>query len=501
MEERTMSIFRTKPPFLQAANNDVSTLVTNSSADTEEKMEDESLEHSKDLLNDAAATDLKSTVIDKQVTGLAPDTVSMPEKTIKIISQTQESFVLNSTVSIKLGIIGLGQAGGKIADEFAVCRLPGKEVATYPVLAINTCVADLQALKHIPKSQQIELPNYRLGAMRQPELGYVAITQSGVLDDILARVQRVFESVDHIIVAAGIGGGTGTGTLQVVCEALAEQGFPVSTMITLPRDFDSVEEKKNAVDFLGTFQELIFNGAISSAIIVDNNLLFDRYIKRANSLGLDMDWKVDSNYEIVRIINEMNATTGLPSPTTFDGAELTKILSSGGCVTFGKAEIELPDSALNETLALEIDDILHHGYLSNYNNLSEARFAGIQLLMPESMEFGVMMEKTVNDELKHQMPALIGNYIGHAQIKGQKNLLVYTIVSGMGLPGRAQDLSKLLQTEVDRINEVDTKRTEFISAEVSLKNPFQKGGRTKAAANPFAKEVGGSNKARNPFNK
>ncbi|MCB8818625.1 FtsZ/tubulin family protein [Desulfosporosinus shakirovi] len=491
-----MSIFRTRPPFLQSSYSKDQVSTDIDLLECTEETEDDFMEHNEDILR-TKHEEIEMTV--KSDSKLEATTVPLTEESLRVSFQAQESFVLNSTVSIKLGIIGLGQAGGKIADEFAVCRLPGKEAATYPVLAINTCVADLQALKHIPESQQIELPNYRLGAMRQPELGYGAITQAGVLEDILARVKRVFEGVDHIIVAAGIGGGTGTGTLQVVCEALAERGFPVSTMITLPRDFDSVEEKKNAVDFLGTFQELIFNGAISSAIIVDNNLLFDRYIKRANSLGVDMDWKVDSNHEIVRIINEMNATTGLPSPTTFDGAELTKILSSGGCVTFGKAEIGLPDSALNETMALEIDDILHHGYLSNYNNLSEARFAGIQLLMPENMEFGVTMEKTVNDELKHQMPSLIGNYIGHAQIRGQKNLLVYTIVSGMGLPGRAQELSKLLQDEVDRINEAETKRTQFTSTEVSLKNPFQKGGRAKTSANPFAKEVVGGNKAKNPF--
>jgi cell division GTPase FtsZ len=494
-------MFRTRPPFLQSTSSNVqepttSELVTCACA---EEMEDESMKPIEDVLRDEH-DDIEPEA-EQVFESAATTTVLAVEETLRVTSQTQESFVLNSTVSIKFGIIGLGQAGGKIADEFAICRLPGKEVATYPALAINTCVADLQALKHIPKSQQIELPNYRLGAMRQPEMGYAAISQVGVLDDILGRVQRVFEGVDHVIVAAGIGGGTGTGTIQVVCEALAEQGFPVSTMITLPWDFDSVEEKKNAVDFLGTFQELIFSGAISSAIIVDNNLLFDRYLKRADSLGMDMDWKVDSNYEIVRIINEMNATTGLPSPTTFDGAELTKILSSGGCVTFGKAEIALPDSALNETLALEINDILHHGYLSNYNNISEARFAGIQILMPESIEFGVMMEKTVNEELKRQMPALIGNYIEHAQIEGQNSLLVYTIVSGMGLPGRAQDLSKLLQTEVDRINEAETKRTQFTSTDVSLKNPFQKGGRAKVSGNPFAKEISSSNKFQNPFNK
>lgn len=415
------------------------------------------------------------------------------------LNLAQESFVLNSTVSIKFGILGLGQAGGKIADAFAACRLHGKDLSTYPAIAVNTCLADLHALKNIPESQRVPLPNYRLGAMRQPELGYAAISQPGIMEDILSRVERVFSAVDHIIVAAGIGGGTGTGTLQAVCEALSEKGYSVSAMIALPRNIDSVEEKKNAVDFLGVFQELMYSGLVTSAIPVDNNLLYGRYMNMAQESGVDLDWKVISNEEIVRIINEMNATTGLPSPTTFDGAELTKIISSGGCVTFGKKQISLPDPSVNESIALAINYILNSGYLAEYSNLSEARYAGVQVIMPPEMEFGPMIEKAILDQLRYKMPTLLGTYVGHAQVKGQKDLLIYTIVSGMGLPGRAQDLAKLLQSEVDRINEAETKRSQFTATEINLQNPFQKGIRQRNASNPFAKNS--PLKSKNPFSK
>ncbi|AFM40478.1 cell division GTPase [Desulfosporosinus acidiphilus SJ4] len=421
------------------------------------------------------------------------------EPSIAMNNLDQESFILNSTVSINFGIIGLGQAGGKIADSLAACRLPGKNQSTYQAIAVNTCLADLHALKNIPESQRVALPNYRLGAMRQPELGYAAINQPGVLDDlVLNRVPRVFENVDHVIVSAGIGGGTGTGGIQAVCEALAEKGYSVTAMITLPRNLDSVEEKQNANVFLGTLQELMYNGLISSVIVVDNNLLYNRYVNHAKDSGIDMDWKIVSNMEIVRIINEMNATTGLPSSTTFDGAELTKILTSGGCVTFGKARISLPDSALFETIALEISEILNSGYLAEYKNLSEARYAGVQLIMPPDLEFGPMMERTIIDELKKKMPTLLGTYVGHAQVKGQNEILVYTVVSGMGLPGRAQELSQLLQAEVEKINASDAKRTQFMPSEVTVMNPFLKGSRQRTAGNPFAKEspIG---KANNPF--
>ncbi|WP_434510047.1 cell division protein FtsZ [Desulfitobacterium sp. AusDCA] len=440
-----------------------------------------------------------SNVQDETLELVTPVETEKDEKIQELMNKAQESFVLDSKVSIKFGVIGLGQAGGKIADAFASCRLPGRDTSTYPALAINTCVADLHALNNIPESHRVCLPNYELGAMRRPEIGYAAISQEGVIDNILDRVTRVFEGIQNIIVAAGIGGGTGTGTLQVVCDALVEKGFNVTTMVTFPRNLDSVEERKNSTDFFDVFQELLFTGSIASAINVDNNLLYGRYVRKVQKSGIDIDWKIDSNMEIVKILNEINATTGLPSSTTFDGAELTKILFGGGCVTFGKAQIELPDSSINETIALELDDILHSGYLANYGNLAEARYAGVQVLIPPELEFGTMMEKVILDELKQEMPMLLGAYVGHAKIEGQKNILIYSIVSGMGLPERAQEIATLVQDEVSRINEAETKRSQFTPTEINIKNPFQKTNRTKSTTNPFAKD--NNSKTKNPFSK
>ncbi|MCB8818626.1 hypothetical protein [Desulfosporosinus shakirovi] len=78
---------------------------------------------------------------------------------------------------------------------------------------------------------------------------------------------------------------------------------------------------------------------------------------------------------------------------------------------------------------------------------------------------------------------------------------MYTIVSGMGLLGRAQELSQLLQVEVEKINAADAKRTQFTPTEVTVMNPFHKGARQRTAGNPFAKDVLGGSKTKNPFNK
>jgi hypothetical protein len=118
--------------------------------------------------------------------------------------------------------------------------------------------------------------------------------------------------------------------------------------------------------------------------------------------------------------------------------------------------------------------------------------------MPPDLDFGPMMERTIIDELKKKMPMLLGTYVGHAQVEGQKEILVYTIVSGMGLPGRAQELTQLLQAEVEKINAADAKRTQFTPSEITVMNPFLKGSKQRTTGNPFSKEspIG---KPKNPF--
>lgn len=406
-----------------------------------------------------------------------------------LIEKREEGFVRESKVSIPFGVIGVGQGGGKIADSFAACRIPGRTTANYQAIAINTCIADLQALKNIPVNRRIALPNYELGASRQPIKGYEAITQPGVLENVVEQVKTVFSGLTYIIITGGVGGGTATGILQVLAEALVEVGFTVILMVTLPRDVDSTEEKMNANAFLEPFQEMLDTGSIASSIPVDNNLLYNRYLEHTKDSDNDIDWKTDSNTEIVQIFNEMNALTGLASDTTFDGAELTKILSSGGCVAFGKAIIDLPDEALSQTIALRIQEILHKGYLANYENLTETRYAGVQIIVPENLEFGAKLEKAIREEIKKHMPNLLGIYIGYAHVaENTDKCLVYTVASGMGLPTQAYEIGKSLQAEIEKINAAESKRMQFKPVEVNLlQSPFQKR-QEKRTVNPFMKQ-------------
>jgi len=404
-------------------------------------------------------------------------------------TDAMDIVISNATVSIRYGIIGLGQAGGKIADAFADCNIPGKLKQKYPAFAVNTSKADLDALNVIHQHHRIELPNSHLGAMRQPEVGYKAIMQGGAMDRVLKVCDEIFVNVDQVIVAAGIGGGTGTGTIQAVCEALIEKGYSVIPLITLPRDLDSLEEKKNAVNFLNMFQELIVSSMIAAPIIVDNNLLYNHYMKNA---PWDTDWKKDSNLQIVKAINEMNAASGIASPTTLDGAELLKLQRSGGCSTIGKVVIpvdlnsDFNNEEILETLKDELNDAMHNGLLCDYPQLNEARAAGVQVLLPRTMSFGVAMEQAIDTVITESMPTLISKFVGYVPVDDLEEIRVYTLISGLGLPERASNLSKAVTKEVEYLTQADSQRTLFQANDVVIRNPFSKKGK-KQVSNPFSK--------------
>jgi cell division GTPase FtsZ len=314
------------------------------------------------------------------------------------------------------------------------------------------------------------------------------------MEKILKLCSESFIGVDQVIVAAGIGGGTGTGTIQVVCEVLVENGYNVIPLITLPRDQDSFEEKKNAIDFMGAFQEMINSGMVASPIIVDNNLLYNHYLKHAT---WNTEWKMDSNQQIVNAINEMNAASGIASPTTLDGAELLKLQRSGGCSSIGKFIIRVSDTnqenleEIVELLHAELIDSLHNGLLCDYANLSEARAAGVQVLLPETMPFGISMEQSIDMALKETMPTLVSKFVGYVPVEGLNDIVVYSLVSGLGFPERVDELMKSATKDAEHLAQNEAKRSIFQSSELTIRNPYAGTRKTKKPiVNPFAKIEG-----------
>ncbi len=190
---------------------------------------------------------------------------------------------------MKLVVIGLGQCGGRVADEFARLNKRarahrGMEIVT-GAFAVNTDVADLSGLQCIKADYQhrILIGGRKTGGHgvgKINELGAeVAKEDADKVVDAIRSAKRFFET-DAFLLIAGAAGGTGSGSLPVITQYVKERygDKPVYNLIVLP--FQHEEE---------TEQRSIYNSAVcikSADSVADAIILVDnqRYVRKDSSL-------------------------------------------------------------------------------------------------------------------------------------------------------------------------------------------------------------------------
>ncbi len=156
---------------------------------------------------------------------------------------------------MKLVVVGLGQCGGRIADEFA--RLSkrarsqrGIEIVT-GAFAVNTDAADLSGLQTIrPDYQHRILVGGRRtgghGVGKINELGAEVAREDGdKVVDALRTAHRFFET-DAFLLIAGVAGGTGSGALPIITQMMKDRYIdkPVYTMAVLPFAHEEETEER-----------------------------------------------------------------------------------------------------------------------------------------------------------------------------------------------------------------------------------------------------------------
>jgi len=190
---------------------------------------------------------------------------------------------------MKLVVIGLGQCGGRVADEFARLNKRarahrGMEIVT-GAFAVNTDVADLSGLQNIKADYQhrILIGGRKTGGHgvgKINELGAeIAKEDADKVVDAIRSAKRFFET-DAFLLIAGAAGGTGSGSLPVITQYVKERygDKPVYNLIVLP--FQHEEE---------TEQRSIYNSAVcikSADSVADAIILVDnqRYVRKDSSL-------------------------------------------------------------------------------------------------------------------------------------------------------------------------------------------------------------------------
>ncbi len=190
---------------------------------------------------------------------------------------------------MKLLVIGCGQCGGRIADEFARLSMKAHKQRgidfTTGVFAVNTDIADLTGLSHIKANSQRRI---LIGSQRTAGHGVGKINELGAEvarldgDKIIdaMRTSEYFNETDAFLVIASAAGGTGSGSIAVLTQQIKERYIekPVYNIIILPFKHEEITEART-----------IYNTATclkSAYLVADAVFLVDnqRFVKKNFSI-------------------------------------------------------------------------------------------------------------------------------------------------------------------------------------------------------------------------
>ncbi len=174
-------------------------------------------------------------------------------------SSSMQSSGISPSQSARIEVIGVGGGGSNAVNRMIQSDLEG---VAYRVL--NT---DAQALLQSAAKNRVQLGETLtrgLGAGGNPSIGQKAAEESR------AELQQALEGADLVFIAAGMGGGTGTGAAPVVAEVAKESGALTVGIVTKPFGFEGRRRMRQADEGIARLAE-----NVDTLIVIPNDRLKD----------------------------------------------------------------------------------------------------------------------------------------------------------------------------------------------------------------------------------
>ncbi|SNR31673.1 Cell division GTPase FtsZ [Halorubrum vacuolatum] len=242
-------------------------------------------------------------------------------------------------VYMKLVLIGIGQAGGKIVDEFIAYDAATGANVVRGAIAVNTAKADLEGIDHLPRDRRILIGQGRVkghGVGADNELGAEIAEED--IDEIQGALDGVpVHEVDAFLVVAGLGGGTGSGGAPVIARHLKRiHTEPVYGLGILPGNDEGGIYTLNAARSLKTFVDE-----------VDNLLVFDNDAWRQTGESLKggydaLNAELVKRFGVLFSAGEIRAG-GDVAESVVDSSEIINTLAGGGISSLGYAEVDVEE--------------------------------------------------------------------------------------------------------------------------------------------------------------
>ena len=226
----------------------------------------------------------------------------------------------------RITVIGVGGAGGN-----AIANMIDAEIEGVDFIVSNT---DAQALNSSSAEHRIQLgPDITqgLGAGSRPEVGRAAA------EETVEEIERALEGVNMVFVAAGMGGGTGTGAAPVIAQIAREKGILTVGVVTKPFLFEGTRRMRAAESGIEELQK-----HVDTLIVIPNQNLF--LVAKAETTFKEAFMLADEVLQQgVRSITDLMVMPGL---INLDFADVRSVMGEMGKAMMGTGEGEGENRAL-----------------------------------------------------------------------------------------------------------------------------------------------------------
>ena len=301
----------------------------------------------------------------------------------------------NDPTGISIKVVGVGGAGGN-----ALQRMAGTSIEGVDLLALNT---DVQALRRLKKVHSFAIgpeTTGGIGSGGRPETGRKSIKESQDL------VSELLERTDMVFIAAGMGGGTGTGAAPTVAETAREMGALTVGVVTEPFAFEGRRRSKHAEEGIARLKDkvdtLITIPNDRLLVICGEHVTMEAGFRMADDI---LRQGVQSIAELVTVAGEIN----------LDFADIKAVMSNAGpawmAIGSGSGEdraIQAAEEAIHSPL-LDVSLDGARGVIFNVtgpsdltiNEVHQASEVISQVVDPEAnIMFGMVTDMKMENEVK-----------------------------------------------------------------------------------------------------
>jgi len=317
-------------------------------------------------------------------------------------------------------VIGVGGAGSNAVNRMISAGLSGVE--------FWSCNTDAQALELSAAKNRLQIGGKLtrgLGAGGNPTVGTKAAEESR------EEIAIALQGADMVFIAAGMGGGTGTGAAPIVAEIAREQGALTVGVVSRPFIFEGKRRSTQADIGIGEVKS-----RVDTLIVIPNQRLLEVVDHRASM----QEAFVEADKVLMQGVQGISDIITVPGLINVDFADVKAVMQTAGSALMGVGRATGEGRAI-EAAKNAINSPLLEATIDGASGVIFSVTGGPDLTLHEVQEAANVIYEAVSDDANIIFGAVLDDRL-HGEV------LITVIATGFDMAVQAQQQSFARQNTV-----------------------------------------------------